>query len=303
MSHLCLQVKILEHLGRHAGIARLFALSSDPSAGPAKDVMIMEYAHLGSLDNVLANACENAGDGYPPTSDAVLLTAALQVAEAMKHLAVNGVIHRDLATRNVLAFTFSRNQTKDVEVKLTDFGLSSAVGISEGDEGTAPERWMAPETLSANPQFSEMSDVWSFGVLMWELWALRAGATGRPYDHVDDDNEVKDGILGGTLSLEVPQCPKLAADIVEACCLSDVTKRLDFKALCPELQEALYQVRSAQDLDEDENNCCICMDNKRNILVQPCMHLCICNVCQSGLPNNECPLCRGPITSLTKVHL
>ena len=76
------------------------------------------------------------------------------------------------------------------------------------------------------------------------------------------------------------------------------------KALVVDLNEALLAVRLTQQLllDADENNCCVCLDKPRNMMITPCNHLCLCQGC-AHTATNECPLCRGPVGSVEQVYL
>ena len=170
--------------------------------------MIMDLANRGSLDNVLQDM---ARIGQAP-SDCVLINTGQQLCEALKHMALYGVVHRDISARNVLVFSYSQTNIKDVEVKLTDFGLSTRSGVTLGGGGGGdpeeprPVRWMSPEALR-DGVFTEKSDVWSMGVLLWEMWELRGSsqdAFWKPYESVDEDSDVEKGVIDGSLKDSQP---------------------------------------------------------------------------------------------------
>jgi len=87
------------------------------------------------------------------------------IASGMYHLVSENIIHRDLAARNVLL-------TKDLTPKISDFGYSRLVQESDSGNKTTstvgPLKWMAPESITEQI-YNEKTDVWSFGVTIWEL--------------------------------------------------------------------------------------------------------------------------------------
>ncbi|XP_076757297.1 uncharacterized protein LOC143427249 [Xylocopa sonorina] len=104
---------------------------------------------------------------------------ATEIALGMEHLEIKGITHRDLAARNILLGA-------DLTIKISDFGLSrNGVYVITARKNRAqhlPIRWMSPEALH-NRIFSSKSDVWSFGVVLWEMSTLG----GFPYSNVTDD--------------------------------------------------------------------------------------------------------------------
>ena len=108
------------------------------------------------------------------------LRFVVEIATGMEHLEAKGITHRDLAARNVLV-------SADLTLKISDFGLSRngvyVIKNSEGRTRHLPIRWMSPEALR-DRAFSAKSDVWSFGVLLWEIGTLGS----FPYSDVRDDN-------------------------------------------------------------------------------------------------------------------
>ncbi|CAL7942761.1 unnamed protein product [Xylocopa violacea] len=107
------------------------------------------------------------------------LRFAREIALGMEHLETKGITHRDLAARNILL-------DADLTVKIADFGLSRngvyVITRAARKAQHLPIRWMSPEALR-NRIFSSKSDVWSFGVVLWEMGTLG----GFPYPNVTDD--------------------------------------------------------------------------------------------------------------------
>ena len=144
---------------RHPNIVCLLGVSlGDPL------MIIMEIAPLGNLKDYITVQREVLGSWD-------LYRFANQIANALAFLEENRCVHRDVAARNVLIFT--RNI-----VKLSDFGLARATNAgSNGDYyiahngGKWPLKWIAPESINFH-RFTVKSDVWSFGVFLWELWTF-----------------------------------------------------------------------------------------------------------------------------------
>lgn len=100
-----------------------------------------------------------------------LVTMAVDVAQGCRYLEELRYVHRDLACRNCLvSFSGSRRV-----VKIGDFGLARDVYKNDyyrkEGEGLLPVRWMSPESLM-DRVFTTQSDVWAFGVIMWEILTM-----------------------------------------------------------------------------------------------------------------------------------
>ena len=155
------EAKTLVKLGRHPDLVRYFGLCTE---GP-EHLLLTELAPYGSLDHFLETH-----------EDQVTLPHKLkmleQICAGMIAIVSLALIHRDLATRNILVFAFDASNPAATRVKITDFGLSvdrhyqtHAYGAQNED---VPFRWMPPEALRRR-RFTEKSDVWAFGVTAWEL--------------------------------------------------------------------------------------------------------------------------------------
>ena len=161
-------------------------------------LIILEYCENGSMDVFLQ---KNIIDLHEQ------IRMSIECAEGMAYLASLGFIHRDLASRNVL-LTFS------LLCKIADFGMSRATIDREyyrSSNGMVAVRWAAPEALEHH-KFSEQSDVWSFGVLLWEIWT-RADI---PYKNMGND-KVWANVVGG-YRLEKPvDCSIDVYSIMQSC--------------------------------------------------------------------------------------
>uniref|UniRef100_A0A6M2DSG4 mitogen-activated protein kinase kinase kinase n=1 Tax=Xenopsylla cheopis TaxID=163159 RepID=A0A6M2DSG4_XENCH len=193
--------------------------------------LVMEYARGGSLNRILA------GRKIRPD---VLVDWAIQVARGMDYLhngAAISLIHRDLKSSNVLLSEAIENDDFHFKtLKITDFGLAREVYKTTRMSAAGTYAWMPPEVIKMSI-FSRASDVWSYGVLLWEL------LTGQtPYKGIDA-LAVAYGVAVNKLTLPIPStCPEKWRALMEACWESDPHRRPDF----PKVLEALDDIaRSA----------------------------------------------------------
>lgn len=107
----------------------------------------------------------------PPMTQAEQLHAAVQVASALEYLAAHHFVHRDVATRNVVV-------GEGLQCKLADFASARDVYAADyyrasgaGCSSLLPIRWMSPEAIMFG-KFAPESDMWSFGILLWEIWSF-----------------------------------------------------------------------------------------------------------------------------------
>ncbi|KAL9698782.1 hypothetical protein quinque_002223 [Culex quinquefasciatus] len=160
--------------------------------------LVMEYARGGSLNRILA------GRKIPPN---VLVDWAVQIARGMKYLhceAPISVIHRDLKSSN-------------------DFGLAREAYKTERMSAAGTYAWMPPEVIR-DATYSKASDVWSYGVLLWELLT---GET--PYKGFDSLS-VAYGVAVNTLALPIPKtCPEAWGKLMKSCWELDPHRRPSFR--------------------------------------------------------------------------
>jgi serine/threonine protein kinase len=154
----------------------------------------------------------------------------------MQYLESQKIIHRDLALRNLLV-TSGGDDLKYL-VKVADFGLSRVLQ-SEYYSMTStkfPVKWGAPEVLEYG-KFTLKSDVWSFGVLLWELWSF-----GRiPYTQYSNSETVEKVLAGYRLPSPVG-CPVEIYRLMMACWSKNQAERPSFKQICEALPEKVSRI-------------------------------------------------------------
>ncbi|XP_030628217.1 mitogen-activated protein kinase kinase kinase 9 [Chanos chanos] len=212
--------------------AKLFAMLHHPNVMGLLGVclrepnlcLVMEYARGGPLNRALA------GKRIPPHT---LVDWAVQVAQAMRYLhcqAIVPIIHRDLKSSNVLILEKVENDDlSNKTLKITDFGLAREWHRTTKMSAAGTYAWMAPEVIRSST-FSKGSDVWSYGVLLWEL------LTGEVPFRGIDGLAVAYGVAMNKLALPIPStCPEPFARLIEDCWNLDPHSRPTFTNILDQL--------------------------------------------------------------------
>ncbi|XP_067896708.1 ephrin type-A receptor 6 [Heterodontus francisci] len=199
-------------------------------------MIVVEYMENGSLDSFLRKH-----DGH---FTVIQLVGMLRgIASGMKYLSDMGYVHRDLAARNILV-------NSNLVCKVSDFGLSR---VLEDDPeaaytttgGKIPIRWTAPEAI-AYRKFSSASDVWSYGIVMWEVMSYGE----RPYWEMSN----QDVILSIEEGYRLPSpmgCPATLHQLMLHCWQKERNHRPKFTEIVSFLDKVIRNPSSLQTLVEE----------------------------------------------------
>uniref|UniRef100_A0A1B6D3T2 non-specific protein-tyrosine kinase n=1 Tax=Clastoptera arizonana TaxID=38151 RepID=A0A1B6D3T2_9HEMI len=208
----------------HLHIIKLIGVCSDSPIW-----IVMELARLGELRAYLQN-------NKTRLDLATLLLYTFQLSTALSYLESKKFVHRDIAARNVLVSSHHC-------VKLADFGLSRWVedqSYYKASKGKLPIKWMAPESINFR-RFTTASDVWMFGVCMWEILMLGV----KPFMGVKNNDVI--GKLDNGERLALPaNCPPRLYSLMSQCWAYEPSKRPTFKDIKESLNEILLEERHQQ---------------------------------------------------------
>uniref|UniRef100_A0A671SPH7 Tyrosine-protein kinase receptor n=1 Tax=Sinocyclocheilus anshuiensis TaxID=1608454 RepID=A0A671SPH7_9TELE len=192
-------------------------------------IMVFEYMKHGDLNRFLRAHGPDAvlmADGQHSLlvelTQPQMLHIAQQIAAGMVYLASQHFVHRDLATRNCLV-------GENLLVKIGDFGMSRDVYSTDyyrvGGHTMLPIRWMPPESIMYR-RFTTESDVWSLGVVLWEIFTY-----GKQPWYQLSNNEVIECITQGRVLQRPRTCPKEVYDLMLGCWQREPYMRLNIKEI------------------------------------------------------------------------
>ncbi|CAH0550701.1 unnamed protein product [Brassicogethes aeneus] len=260
------EMEIMKMVGSHPHLVSMIGcITKNTNQGP---LLIVEYCAKGDLQSFLRNIwekitnqstryvnlpesqmhCNNRLYDFDRTlqddfnlQSTDIISYARQVSMGMEYLSSLRVLHRDLAARNVLVCEDGRT------VKISDFGLSRDVYQDDvyckSGAGKLPIRWMALESVT-HQRYTTQSDVWSFGVLLWEIVTLG----GNPYPGVNNQDVLFLLKQGYRMSKPV-NCSEELYAIMAECWYESPNDRPTFADLSNKLENLLEKKSEYLSLD------------------------------------------------------
>jgi len=201
------EAKVMTKL-KHANLVQLIGVVTQGD----EIMLVTEFMSKGNLLDFLRSR------GRAVVSVGMQLQFAKDICSGMAYLEKEAVVHRDLAARNVLI-------AEDNSAKVADFGLAKESEYGDIDSSKLPIKWTAPEVLRQKVSTSK-SDVWSFGVTLWEIFSF-----GRsPYPRMSQ-KEVVEKITQGYRMEKPEECSDPVYDVMQKCWLIAPLDRPTFKSL------------------------------------------------------------------------
>uniref|UniRef100_A0A1I7T1B0 Protein kinase domain-containing protein n=1 Tax=Caenorhabditis tropicalis TaxID=1561998 RepID=A0A1I7T1B0_9PELO len=241
------EIALMKTLGYHERLVNMLACvtESEPLC------LVVEYCDNGDLLQFLRERCkymmklDDLGINYhdPPENDNYdinmivtlkqLLQFAVQISYGLEYLSQKGFVHRDVAARNVLVH-------EGTSCKIGDFGLCRYIYADQSQYkskgGKLPLKWMSPEAIR-HYEFSIKSDVWSFGILLFEVITLG----GSPYPGMPPEDVLPHLESGGRIE-KPDNCPENFYNVMTQCWSADPEERIEFSDIRMQLATQLEDI-------------------------------------------------------------
>ncbi|XP_028414936.1 fibroblast growth factor receptor 2-like [Dendronephthya gigantea] len=248
LADLVSEMETMKRIGCHKNIINLIGCCTQN--GACFPYMVVEYAPYGNLREFLRSrrpsvinrksSGESEHNNLPPVTIRDFISFAFQISRGMGHLVSKKCIHRDLAARNILV-------GEDYVMKIADFGLARHTRdmdyYRKTTDGRLPVKWLAIEALF-DRVYTIQSDVWAFGVLLWEIFTLG----GSPYPGIPVEKLFE--LLKSGYRMEKPQnCPLQIYEMMLKTWSENPSYRPCFSQLEQELEKMLSSLTSQEYLD------------------------------------------------------
>lgn len=239
LADLLSEMDTMKEIGRHKNIINLIGACTQN--GPL--FVVVEFAPHGNLRQFLRERRPSEYQQHTLSHSGPSLTMrdfvsyAFQIARGMEYLGTRKCVHRDLAARNILV-------GEDYIMKVADFGLARNVRDAEyyrkTTDGRLPIKWLAIEALF-DRVYTTQSDVWAFGILLWEIFTLG----GSPYPGIPIE-KLFDLLKSGYRMQQPQNCPEDIYDIMMNCWDETPCKRKSFTDLRKHFDAMLSSMTSKE---------------------------------------------------------
>jgi len=225
------EAKLLAKL-KHPNIINMLGIIKDENGSG----MVVEYYAHGDLQSYLKNQADTL-------DNKILTTMCENIASGLQYMHSQSVVHCDLAARNILVGA-------DNQVKITDFGMSREIKSSYKVEGSElPYRWCAPEVLQ-HRTFMFESDIWSFGIVMWEVFSHGQ----YPYYSLQSNDDVIKYVLGGEKLAQGENCPTDIYRLMTSCWKMQPEERIPLNKIIADIGEMISAESEKEYLEEQDDN-------------------------------------------------
>lgn len=239
LADLLSEMDTMKEIGRHKNIINLMGACTQD--GPL--FVVVEFAPHGNLRQFLRERRPSEyqqltlGPSGPSLTMRDFVSFAFQIARGMEYLGTRKCVHRDLAARNILV-------GEDYIMKIADFGLARNVRDAEyyrkTTDGRLPIKWLAIEALF-DRVYTTQSDVWAFGILLWEIFTLG----GSPYPGIPIE-KLFDLLKSGYRMQKPQNCPSDIYDIMLNCWDETPSDRKSFTELRKHFDAMLSNMTSKE---------------------------------------------------------